>query len=49
MDVVKAETDADEETGTASADRCHNWTGMKEEMDPVLITFPSVKPEIDVS
>jgi hypothetical protein len=50
MDFMKAETDADDGTGMASADTYYcNQIDMKEEVGPVLITFPSVKPESEVS
>jgi hypothetical protein len=49
MDFVKTEADADDETGMASADECCDQIDMKEEVDSILITFPSVKSENEVS
>ena len=49
MDIVKAESDADDETVMVSTDSYCNWIDTKEEVDPLLITFPSVKVESEVS
>jgi hypothetical protein len=49
MDIMKTESDADDETVMVPADSYCNWIDTKEEVDPLLITFPSVKPEIEVS
>jgi hypothetical protein len=49
MDFMKAETDVDNETVIVSADSYCNWIDMKEEVDPLLITLPSVKSESKVS
>jgi hypothetical protein len=49
MDFVKAETDADDDTGTASADSHYERIDIKQEVDPISIPFPSVKLESEVS
>jgi hypothetical protein len=49
MDFMKVETDADDETGMASAGNYRDRTDIKELEDPVLITLPSLKSESEVS
>jgi hypothetical protein len=49
MDCVKTETDADDDTGTVSADSHYERIDIKEEVDPISTAFPSVKLESEVS